>query len=308
MSSPCSSPLSNHRQHHQNGHIHHHHLKDGYSSLERLNRRPRVDKSSLEKLFLRRASVETMTTTLRHGERLSSEVTRICSMDNSSDEEDGFLDNTEFVRNRKERSTVLVRRFFKNNQKVHKCKIMILCWSFMTLTVFIWNLYLEQTCLGDMLTICIIFYVNLYLFSPNLENSLNINVFRTSKQSEILKYYPSFHKMTKSVCTGTRAIVRTLPSGRISEEAWEEVVCHRTWQPSKNDMWPILMRGVGEDFRVCRGMLRFVGVKLQQVRIEYTNTLLVCMSTKMCHKTRFKKQTHNANIPDFRDSAVLQRF
>lgn len=81
----------------------------------------------------------------------------------------------------------------------------------------------------------------------------------------MLKFFPAFHKVTKSVCTGTRAIVRTLPSGRISEEVWEVVGYHRTWQPSKKDMWHILIPGVGEEFRVHREMLRFVGVKLQQV-------------------------------------------
>ncbi|XP_044033879.1 1-phosphatidylinositol 4,5-bisphosphate phosphodiesterase epsilon-1 isoform X3 [Siniperca chuatsi] len=187
VSSPCSSPLPNPRQHHQNGHIHRHHLKDGYSSLERLNRRPRVNKCSLEKLFLRRTSLDTMMTTTGNDERSSSRVIRNCSGGSSSDEGDGegLLDNTEFVRNRGERSTLLVRRFFRNNQKV-----------------------------------------------------------------------------TKSVCTGTRAIVKTLPSGRISEEV---VVYRRIWQPSKKDMWPILMRGVGEEVRVCRGILRFVGLKLPQV-------------------------------------------
>ncbi|XP_049420319.1 1-phosphatidylinositol 4,5-bisphosphate phosphodiesterase epsilon-1 [Epinephelus fuscoguttatus] len=190
VSSPCNSPLPKHRQHQQNGHIHRRHLKDGYSSLERLNRRPRVDKYSLEKLFLRRASLESMRTNLRHDETSSSGVTRNCSEDSSSDEGDGegLLDNTEFIRNRKERSTVLVRRFYKNNQK-----------------------------------------------------------------------------MTKSVCTGTRAIVKTLPSGHISEEVWEVVVNHRIWQPSKKDVWPIVMRGMGEEFRACGEILRYVGVKLQLV-------------------------------------------
>lgn len=69
--------------------------------------------------------------------------------------------------------------------------------------------------------------------------------------------------MTKSVCTGTRAIIRTL---RISDEVWDVVVYHRTWKPREKDMWLVLMRGVGEEFRVRREMLRFVGVKLQQVR------------------------------------------
>lgn len=124
-SSPCGSPSPNHRNHNQNGRIHRQHLKDGYSSLERLNRRPRVNKASLEKLFLRRASLETMTTTQRNSERSSSRVTRDCSRGSSSEEGDGegLIDDTEFIRNRKERSTVLVRRFYKNNQKVFICKI-----------------------------------------------------------------------------------------------------------------------------------------------------------------------------------------
>lgn len=82
----------------------------------------------------------------------------------------------------------------------------------------------------------------------------------------MLKYLPSFHKMTKSVCTGTRAIVKTLPSGHISDEVWEVVDYHRIWRPNKKDIWPILMRCVGEEFRVCREILRLVGVKQQQVR------------------------------------------
>lgn len=123
VSSPCSSPLTNHNQHRQNGHISRHHLRDGYSSLESLNRRPRVNKCSLDKLFLRRTSLDTMTTTYGHGGRTLSGVTRSYSGGSSSSSSDdtegeGTLDNSEFVRNRKERSTVLVRRFFKNNQKV----------------------------------------------------------------------------------------------------------------------------------------------------------------------------------------------
>lgn len=130
VSSPSSSPLAYHRPRHQNGH-HRHHLKDGYLSLERLNRRPRVNKSSLEKLYLQRASLQTMTITTRNDESSSLLVTRSCSGDSSSDEcGEGLSDNTEFIRNRKERSTVLVRRFFKNNQKVSICKIPILLVDF----------------------------------------------------------------------------------------------------------------------------------------------------------------------------------
>lgn len=126
-SSPSGSPLVTHRQHQHNGHARRHHYRDGYSSLERLNRRPRVNKCSREKLFLRRASLQTLTMrSLRSEETLSPPATGNCSQDgsvssSSSEEEEeagGFLDSAEFIRNRKERSTVLVRRFFKNNQKV----------------------------------------------------------------------------------------------------------------------------------------------------------------------------------------------
>lgn len=124
-SSPSGSPLVTHRQHHHNGHAHRHHHRDGYSSLERLNRRPRVKKCSREKLFLRRTSLQTVTMrSLRSEETSLSAATRSCRQDgsgsSSSEEEDagGFSDSAEFIRNRKERSTVLVRRFFKNNQKV----------------------------------------------------------------------------------------------------------------------------------------------------------------------------------------------
>lgn len=121
-SSPCSSPPLNHQ--HRDGHFQRYRSKDGYSSLERLNRRPRVNNHSLRKLFPRRASLQTVITTARS--RLSSTPgSRDCCEDSSSSsssngDEDGedLLDNTEFVRNRKERSTVLVRRFYKNNKKV----------------------------------------------------------------------------------------------------------------------------------------------------------------------------------------------
>lgn len=114
-SSPHGSPVLSHR--HQNGHVSRHRL-DGYSSLGRLNKRQRVNKCNLEKLFLRPASLEILTTNIGS----SSEGTRHCISggSSSSDEEAGemLLDTSEFARDRKERSTVLVRRFFKNNQKV----------------------------------------------------------------------------------------------------------------------------------------------------------------------------------------------
>ncbi|KAK5613255.1 hypothetical protein CRENBAI_024986 [Crenichthys baileyi] len=185
-SSPCGSPHPCHQQHHKNGHIPLYQLKDGYSSLERLNRRPKKQKCSFEKVFVRGASLETIPTT----QGSSSGGATICNWGrNSSDEEEGdsLLDSAEFVSDRKERSTVLVRRFYKNNKKV-----------------------------------------------------------------------------TKSVCTGTRAIVRTLPSGCISEDARGIVVKYRFWHPRKEDLCPVLMRG--EHFRSCREMLRSIRVSPRRVR------------------------------------------
>uniref|UniRef100_A0A3Q1JCE7 Phosphoinositide phospholipase C n=1 Tax=Anabas testudineus TaxID=64144 RepID=A0A3Q1JCE7_ANATE len=201
VSSPCGSPLSSSRQHHQNGHIHRQHLKGCYSSLERLNRRPRANEYSQEKLFIQTDSLETLTTaTLGHNKRSPSGASTNCMNEVDGD---GLLDNAvnaEFIRNRKERSTVLVRRFFKNNQKV-----------------------------------------------------------------------------TKSVCTGTRAIVRTLPSGHISEEVWDVVVHHRTRRLSKKDMWSVLMCGWVEEFRVRKDMLRFAGVKLAVTAVAMATCLWFCI-------------------------------
>uniref|UniRef100_H2TGF4 Phosphoinositide phospholipase C n=1 Tax=Takifugu rubripes TaxID=31033 RepID=H2TGF4_TAKRU len=192
VSSPCNSPLLNHQQRHREGHFQRYRSKDGYSSLERLNRRPRVNKHSLQKLFPRRASLQTVITTGRSGLEDSSGSGSDGDGDGDGEE---LLDHTEFIRNRKERSTVLVRRFYKNNQKV---------------------------------------------------------------------------SMTKSVCTGTRAIVRALPSGHISEEVWKSVGTYRNWRPTKKEIGPILMCGrrKKDEFRVCREMQRLVwpGIMDQMVR------------------------------------------
>uniref|UniRef100_A0A8C7QJT0 Phosphoinositide phospholipase C n=1 Tax=Oncorhynchus mykiss TaxID=8022 RepID=A0A8C7QJT0_ONCMY len=83
-----------------------HFLKDGYSSLERLNRRPRA-KVSVERFF-RRASLDTMLSSSKQ------------STSPQKSDSDGGLSDSEFIRNRKERSTVLVRRYYKNNRKVEK--------------------------------------------------------------------------------------------------------------------------------------------------------------------------------------------
>ncbi|XP_057681356.1 1-phosphatidylinositol 4,5-bisphosphate phosphodiesterase epsilon-1 isoform X1 [Corythoichthys intestinalis] len=169
-SSPFSSPLLQ-----RNGHFHSHGYS--FSSLERLE----GNTCSLEKFFQSVTREERLTPERRRGSRDGGD---------ESDEgsEDDLLDNSEFVRNRKERSTVLVRRFFKNNQK-----------------------------------------------------------------------------MTKSVCTGTRAIVRTLPSGRISESCWDRVVCRLTWRPNKKDILPILTPRKGEDLRICKVMLHNVWIQMCKV-------------------------------------------
>lgn len=70
------------------------------------------------------------------------------------------------------------------------------------------------------------------------------------------------------MCTGTRAIVRALPSGHISEEVWEVVGSYRNWQPSKREIRPILFCGMKKEVRVCREIQRLVwpGIMDQMVR------------------------------------------
>lgn len=153
MSSPCGSPLPNHRQHRQKGRIQLQLLKDGYSSLERLNRRPRVNKCSLEKLFPQRPSPQAVTTTTRSKERSFSLVARSCSGGSSSDEGEGegLTGSTEFIRNRKDRSTVLVRRFYKNNQKVWRIR-----WS---RDLHLYGIYVLNKCINMMFWTYLLFFM-----------------------------------------------------------------------------------------------------------------------------------------------------
>lgn len=93
------------------------------------------------------------------------------------------------------------------------------------------------------------------------------------KYSETLNFSFFSSKVTKSVCAGTIAIVRTLPSGHISDDVWGIVVDHRCWHPSKKDVWSLLQRG--EELRGCRGILHFDKAKLQQVREKIMSTFFV---------------------------------
>lgn len=74
--------------------------KNGFSSLERLNRKTKP-KCSLDRCLKR------------------SVPFRLSASQDCSDGE-GAVSDSEFVHNRKERSTVLVRRYLKNNQKIKK--------------------------------------------------------------------------------------------------------------------------------------------------------------------------------------------
>ncbi|XP_057214152.1 1-phosphatidylinositol 4,5-bisphosphate phosphodiesterase epsilon-1 isoform X3 [Triplophysa rosa] len=74
--------------------------KNGFSSLERLNRKTKP-KCMLDRCLKR------------------SVPFRLSASQDCSDGE-GAVSDSEFVRNRKERSTVLVRRYLKNNQKIKK--------------------------------------------------------------------------------------------------------------------------------------------------------------------------------------------
>lgn len=142
--------------------------KNGYSSLERLNRKTKP-KCTLDGALKR------------------SVPFRLSASQDCSDGE-GAVSDSEFVRNRKERSTVLVRRYLKNNQKIKK-----------------------------------------------------------------------------TVCTGTRAIVRT---GQISERAWQSVcgqTCHLGMRCTHEA--GRYSRGLlSIQLHVSRALLIYPGVRFTEVR------------------------------------------
>uniref|UniRef100_A0A672PSK4 Phosphoinositide phospholipase C n=1 Tax=Sinocyclocheilus grahami TaxID=75366 RepID=A0A672PSK4_SINGR len=140
--------------------------KNGFSSLERLNRKSKPMCS--QDRCLKRSTPFRL------------------SVPDCSDSE-GSVSDSEFVRNKKERSTVLVRRYLKNNQKIKK-----------------------------------------------------------------------------TVCTGTRAIVRTLPTGCISDRVWVSV-CGKTCHLGDE------ARGYSRalqaiQLQVSRALLTYPGVRFAEVR------------------------------------------
>ncbi|XP_016368731.1 1-phosphatidylinositol 4,5-bisphosphate phosphodiesterase epsilon-1-like [Sinocyclocheilus rhinocerous] len=139
--------------------------KNGFSSLERLNRKTKP--------------------ICFQGRCLKRSTPFRLSVPDCSDSE-GTVSDSEFVRNKKERSTVLVRRYLKNNQKIKK-----------------------------------------------------------------------------TVCTGTRAIVRTLPTGCFSDRVWESV-CGKTCQLGDE------ARGYSRalqaiQLQVSRALLTYPGVRFAEI-------------------------------------------
>uniref|UniRef100_A0A8C2EBX6 Phosphoinositide phospholipase C n=1 Tax=Cyprinus carpio TaxID=7962 RepID=A0A8C2EBX6_CYPCA len=139
--------------------------KNAFSSLERLNRKSKPMCSQ--------------------GRCLKRSAPFRLSVPDCSDSE-GSVSDSEFVRNKKERSTVLVRRYLKNNQKIKK-----------------------------------------------------------------------------TVCAGTRAIVRTLPTGCISDRVWESV-CGKTCHLGDE------ARGYSRalqaiQLQVSRALLTYPGVRFAEI-------------------------------------------
>ncbi|ROL53933.1 1-phosphatidylinositol 4,5-bisphosphate phosphodiesterase epsilon-1 [Anabarilius grahami] len=148
--------------------------KNGFSSLERLNRKAKP-MCSQDRCLKR------------------STPFRLSASQDCSDSE-GTVSDSEFVRNKKERSTVLVRRYLKNNQKIKK-----------------------------------------------------------------------------TVCTGTRAIVRTLPTGCISDRVWESV-CGKTCHLGERRTHEA--RGYSRalqaiQLQVSRALLIYPGVKYAETETTY---------------------------------------
>ncbi|XP_051523152.1 1-phosphatidylinositol 4,5-bisphosphate phosphodiesterase epsilon-1-like [Myxocyprinus asiaticus] len=144
-------------------------LTNGFDSLERLNRKTKP-KCSLDRCLKR------------------SSPFRISASQDCSDS-DGTVSDSEFVRN-KERSTLLVRRYLKNNQKIKK-----------------------------------------------------------------------------TVCTGTRAIMKTLPSGHISERVWE-TACGKTCHLGERRTHKA--RGYSRalqaiQLQVSRALLTYPGIRFAEI-------------------------------------------
>lgn len=137
--------------------------KNGFSSLERLNRNTKPMCSK--------------------GKPLKRSKPFRFSVPDSSDGE-GTVSDSEFVRNRKDRSTVLVRRYLKNNQK-----------------------------------------------------------------------------FKKTVCTGTKAIVKTLPTGCISDRIWESVCNERSRHEASGHSKALQ----AIQLQVSRALLAYPGARLAEI-------------------------------------------
>uniref|UniRef100_W5KBX6 Phosphoinositide phospholipase C n=1 Tax=Astyanax mexicanus TaxID=7994 RepID=W5KBX6_ASTMX len=152
----------------------------GFSSLERLNRRPKS-----------KCTLGRCTHTLGQGSGLS----RLKLTLQSHSDGEGAAPDGDFVRNKKERSTVLVRRYLKNNKKI-----------------------------------------------------------------------------TKMVCSGTRAIVRTLPTGHVSERVWV-VVFRRTADRREGCALAAYCRYSRErhavQLQVSRALLIYPGLRLAQLQLAF---------------------------------------
>ncbi|KAL7857544.1 hypothetical protein SRHO_G00164430 [Serrasalmus rhombeus] len=156
-------------------------LRCGFSSLERLNRR-----------YKAKCPLERYSDMPRQG----SGASRLNPAQQQHSDSEGTASDCEFVRNKKDRSTVLVRRYLKNNRKV-----------------------------------------------------------------------------TKMVCPGTRAIVRALPAGCISEKAWQ-AVCRRTPLLSEMCTFAAYCRYSrecqGVQLQVSRTVLLYPGVRLAELFTRFS--------------------------------------
>uniref|UniRef100_A0A671KQ33 Phosphoinositide phospholipase C n=1 Tax=Sinocyclocheilus anshuiensis TaxID=1608454 RepID=A0A671KQ33_9TELE len=180
--------------------------KNGFSSLERLSRKTKP--------------------ICFQGRCLKRSTPFRLSVPDCSDSE-GTVSDSEFVRNKKERSTVLVRRYLKNNQKIKK-----------------------------------------------------------------------------TVCTGTRAIVRTLPTGCFSDRIWESV-CGKTCQLGDE------ARGYSRalqaiQLQVSRALLTYPGVRFAEVRSISVLTKAVSWLPVSLLQIRFRACLPRTSIAARLSGALLE--
>ncbi|XP_030630952.1 1-phosphatidylinositol 4,5-bisphosphate phosphodiesterase epsilon-1 [Chanos chanos] len=104
----------------------------------------------------------------------------------------------------------------------------------------------------------------------NAEDVVSDSRFARSKERStvlVRRYLKNNQKIKKTVCTGTRVIVRKLPTGHISERAWESV-CGKTCHPAVRHLQTASVQTrvpLSLLLQVSKALLTYAGVRFTKV-------------------------------------------